>query len=67
MGGDLNGPTEGKIPSFMIRALRDLDGANLDRIQVIKGWLDKDGETHEQVYDVACSKGRAITPANRCE
>ena len=67
MGGDLNGPTEGKIPRFMIRALRDLDGANLDRIQIIKGWLDKDGETHEQVYDVVCSNGRAITPANRCE
>ena len=40
MGGDLTGAPDGKAPSFMIRALRDPDGANLDRIQVIKGWLD---------------------------
>jgi hypothetical protein len=44
----------------MIRALRDPDGANLDRMQIIKGWLDDDGKTHEQVYDVAVSDGRQI-------
>ena len=48
MGGDLVAAPTGKAPTFMIRALRDLDGANLDRIQVMKGWLDATGETHEQ-------------------
>jgi hypothetical protein len=60
MGGDLtNGPAD-KAPSFMIRAGRDPDGANLDRIQIIKGWLDEDGKTQERIYDVACSDGRRI-------
>lgn len=58
MGGELQGT--GKSPRFMIRTLRDPDGANLDRVQVIKGWLDGDGKTHEKVYDVACSDDRAI-------
>ena len=40
MGGDLTAAPSGKVPSFMIRALRDPDNANLDRIQIIKGWLD---------------------------
>jgi hypothetical protein len=44
----------------MIRALRDPDGANLDRLQIIKGWLDKDGELRERIYDVAVSDGRKI-------
>ena len=44
----------------MIRALRDPDGANLDRVQVIKGWMDSEGETHERIYDVAVSDGRDI-------
>lgn len=60
MGGDLRAAPEGKAPSLMIRALRDVDGANIDRIQVIKGWLDTDGKTQEQVYDVARSGDRAI-------
>ena len=42
----------------MVYSLRDALGANLDRIQIIKGWLDDDGETHERVYDVAWSGGR---------
>jgi hypothetical protein len=42
----------------MVYALRDPIGANLDRIQIVKGWLDKDGKTHEKVYDVAWSDGR---------
>ena len=50
----------------MIRALRDPDGANLDRIQIIKGWLDKDGKTHERIYDVACSDSRSVKE-RRCE
>jgi len=60
MGGTLTGAPDGGAPSFMIRALRDPDGANLDRVQIIKGWLDEDGETHERIYDVAVSGGREI-------
>jgi hypothetical protein len=58
MGGDLKAAAEGKAPTFMIRAMRDPDGANLDRIQIVKGWLDAEGKTHEQVYDVAWSGDR---------
>ena len=50
----------------MIRALRDPDNANLDRVQVIKGWLDNKSKTHERIYDVACSDGRKIVK-RRCE
>jgi hypothetical protein len=60
MGGTLIEAPEGGAPSFMIRALRDPDGANLDRVQVIKGWLDSRGETHERIYDVAVSGNREI-------
>ncbi len=60
MGGDLRDVPEGGAPRFMIRALRDPDGANLDRIQIIKGWMDDKGEAHERIYDVAVSDGRKI-------
>jgi len=60
MGGTLTDAPAGGSPQFMIRALRDPDGANLDRVQVIKGWLDDDGETHERIYDVAVADGRQI-------
>ncbi len=60
MGGDLTAAPDGKSPSFMVFALRDPIGANLDRVQIIKGWLDGDGNTHEKVYDVAWSDGREI-------
>ncbi len=60
MGGDLSKAPSGKAPTFMIRALRDPDGANLDRVQIIKGWLDKNGKTHERIHDVAVSDGRKI-------
>ena len=66
MGGDLTSAPAGKAPSFMIRALRDPDNANLDRVQIIKGWLDSDGNTHERIYDVACADGREIQ-GRRCE
>ncbi len=63
MGGDLR-PREGDAaPSFMIYSLKDPIGANLDRIQVVKGWLDTQGELHEKVYDVAWSDGR-VADAN---
>jgi hypothetical protein len=58
MGGDLTKGPKGKAPSIMIRALRDPDGANLDRIQIVKGWLDKKGKTHEKIYDVAWAGDR---------
>jgi len=60
MGGDLSDAPNDTAPSFMIRALRDADGANLDRVQVIKGWLDKKGKTQERIYDVAVSDDRKI-------
>jgi hypothetical protein len=52
MGGDLAGAPNGKAPTFLVAALKDPIGANLDRIQIVKGWLDKDGKTQERVYDV---------------
>ena len=58
MGGDLTSAPAGKAPTFMAIALRDPIGANLDRVQIIKGWLDAAGKTHEKVYDVAWSGGR---------
>ena len=60
MGGDLAAAPEGAAPRFMIRAVRDPDGAHLDRIQVVKGWLDEDGALRERIYDVAVSGGREI-------
>ena len=58
MGGDLSAAPAGKAPAFVIRALRDADGANLDRVQVVKGWMDAKGELQEKVYDVAWSGDR---------
>jgi hypothetical protein len=66
MGGELMRGPRGAAPRFMIRALRDTDGANLDRIQIIKGWLDSSGETHERIYDVAVSDGRRVGADGRC-
>jgi hypothetical protein len=66
MGGDLGIAPVGKAPSFIIRALQDPDGATLDRIQIIKGWLDDKGETHERIYDVAVSDDRSIDTDGRC-
>ena len=53
MGGDLSGAPQGKAPTFLVAALKDPIGANLDRIQVVKGWMDAQGKLHERVYDVA--------------
>lgn len=58
MGGDLKAAPAGKAPTFLFAAMKDPDGANLDRLQVIKGWLDAAGQTHEKIYDVAWSDGR---------
>ena len=58
MGGDLTDAPEGKSPTFLVAALKDPIGANLDRVQIIKGWLDAEGETQEKVHDVVWSDNR---------
>ena len=58
MGGDLRAAPQGKAPTFLVAALKDPIGANLDRAQIVKGWLDAKGETHEQVYDIVWSGNR---------
>jgi hypothetical protein len=52
MGGDLSAAPSGRSPTFLVAALKDPIGANLDRIQIVKGWMDAKGELHEQIYDV---------------
>ena len=52
MGGDLPRAVSGKAPSFLVAAMKDPMSGNLDRIQIVKGWLDKDGTAKEKVYDV---------------
>ncbi len=58
MGGDLKAAPAGKAPAFLVQAVRDPDGANLDRVQIVKGWLDAAGKTQEKVFDVAWSGSR---------
>ena len=58
MGGDLGAAPAGKAPTFLVAALKDPIGANLDRYQIVKGWVDAKGEMQEKVYDVAWSGGR---------
>ena len=67
MGGDLTAAPDSKATRLMIRALRDPDGANLDRVQIIKGWLDSSGDLQEKIYDVACSDDRPVGANNRCD
>jgi hypothetical protein len=66
MGGELESAPSSKSPVLIVQALRDADGANLDRVQIIKGWVDQDGGTHERVFDIAVSDGRSIDPDGRC-
>ena len=67
MGSDLmKRPENAKAPSFLLYAQRDPVGANLDRVQIIKGWLDTDGKPRERIYDVAVSDGRTISGSGRC-
>ena len=58
MGGDLGEAPRGRAPTFLVAALKDPIGANLDRIQIVKGWLDAAGQTHERVFDVVWSGDR---------
>lgn len=66
MGGDLRKNNGADAPVFMVYALRDPIGANLDRIQIVKGWMDTEGELQEKVYDVAVSGDRMIGKDGRC-
>jgi hypothetical protein len=62
MGGHLSkGPAEGR-PKFLLQALKDPDGANLDRAQIVKAWLNDKGVSQERVYDVALSDARVVDP-----
>jgi hypothetical protein len=67
MGGDLSEAPGGGAPSFLIAALKDPLSGNLDRIQVVKGWMDSEGKLQERVYDVAVSDGRKIGDDGRCK
>jgi hypothetical protein len=67
MGGDLSNAPDSQSPTFVVRALRDVNGANIDRVQIVKGWVDSKGELHEQVYDVICSDDRGINVEHRCD
>ena len=60
MGGDLTHAPGSRGPRFLVRAVKDPDGANLDRIQVVKGWRDTEGDLHEKVVNVALSDGRKV-------
>jgi hypothetical protein len=62
MGGDLKSAPAGKAPTFLVAALKDAIGANLDRIQIIKGWLGKDEKPQEKVYDIVWSGDRKPGP-----
>ena len=59
MGGDLE-KNSTSSPVFAVMAVKDPKGANLDRLQIIKGWVDDKGQSHEKVFDVAASDGRVI-------
>jgi Protein of unknown function (DUF3604) len=63
MGGDLKG-ADGKVPTFLISAMKDPSGANLDRAQVVKGWLDSAGKTHETIFEVVWSDAAKRPLAN---
>ena len=67
MGGSLKKAPAGKAPTFLVWAVRDPDGPNLDRLQIIKGWLGKDGKAQERIFDVAVSGGREIGADGRCK
>lgn len=63
MGGALAAQASGKSPGFLLVAAKDPNAAHLDRIQIVKGWLDASGKLHEKVYDVALSDGRVVDPS----
>ena len=58
MGGDLAAAPAGKAPGFLIAAMKDPEGANLDRVQVVKGWVDASGKTQEKIFEVKWAGNR---------
>ena len=60
MGGDLPPASSGKAPTFLVAVLKDPLSGTLDRIQIVKGWVDEAGDRHEKVYDVAWSGDRKV-------
>jgi Protein of unknown function (DUF3604) len=62
MGGELRAPPQGKSPTFLVAALKDPLGANLDRYQIVKGWLTRDGKLEEKIYDVAWADAERRRP-----
>ncbi len=65
MGGTLRPRTDPGGPRFVVWALKDADGANLDRLQIVKGWLDEAGRSHERIHEVAASDGRGPDASGR--
>jgi len=65
MGSDLTAAPDDEAPKFLMYAVRDPNGANLDRMQVVKGWVDVDGQAHEKVYDVALAGSRQYDAQGR--
>ncbi|MBY0423799.1 MAG: DUF3604 domain-containing protein, partial [Parvularculaceae bacterium] len=60
MGGDIRRAADGRAPTFLVRAVKDPIDANLDRVQIVKGWLGADGKPREKVFNVAWSPGRTL-------
>jgi hypothetical protein len=65
MGGDLTAAAGGKTPSFLVLAAKDPMGANLDRVQIIKGWIDAKGDKQERVYDVVWGDAERRKPDSK--
>jgi len=65
MGADLTAAPRNRALTLLIHAAKDQTGANLDRVQVVKGWIDSDGNTQEKVYDVAWAGDREINDAGK--
>jgi hypothetical protein len=65
MGGDLKPAPDGASPTFLVAAMRDPMSGNLDRIQIIKGWVDAEGVAQERVYDVVWGGDRALDAEGR--
>jgi Protein of unknown function (DUF3604) len=63
MGGGLKAAKPGQTPRFLVSALKDPQGANLDRVQVIKGWRGRDGKLYEKIYEVVFAGNRKVDPA----
>ncbi|MEZ5461334.1 DUF3604 domain-containing protein [Dokdonella sp.] len=61
MGGDLSAAESGKSPTFLIAVTKDPDGANLDRAQIVKGWVDSNGETREKIYEAVWAGDRQLS------